>query len=92
MLDLSKWMSGLGPNNWWKIRVILPYSERFYIPACYHDIGYDEWISEEDKSKVDQKFYFDMLCECENKIQNKIAYFYYYMVKCYWYLYFNYKK
>jgi hypothetical protein len=91
MLDLSKWMSWLWPNSWGWVRITLPYSDRFYAPACYHDLWYTEGGNEEDKNRIDLKFYFDCLCECDSNMSEAIAYIYYYILKCYWYLYFNYK-
>lgn len=91
-MDLSRWKAWLWPNSYWVIRYLLPYNERFYIPACYHDIWYSEWWTEKDRELIDFNFYLDCLNRCNWKLDKFFALFYYSMVTLFGFIFFNYKK
>lgn len=92
MLNLSKWMSGLGPNSWGWFRIFLPYSILFYESSCMHDLKYTEWWEEINKVYADFEFLKHNLEKSKTKLQRFFAKFYYFLVNKYWYYYFNYKK
>ena len=92
MLDLSYWRAGLWPNSWWWLRIILPYSELFYHPACEHDTAYDKWWDNIYKQIADYEFYIDCKTNCNNNLQRVFVVIYYITVTLFWFIFFNYRK
>jgi len=98
LLRLSWWIDlwynkkGLWPNSWGWIRIFFPYSSLFYVASIQHDIWYSNWYLKKDKIRVDNMFFLMMLIVSKNYIQRFFARFYFYMVKFFWFLYFNYKN
>ena len=86
-LDLSKWMSWIGPNSWGSIRHLLPYHKAFHKCWCFHDQQYTLWVL--PKKYIDDKFLEMML---GTKTWKPFAFLYYFLVKMFWWLFFNNKQ
>lgn len=92
MEDLGKNKPWLWPNSWGKIRILFPYHSLFYQASVWHDIWYTRGWNNQDKQRVDELFYKMMKWVSKNHLQNWFASLYYFLVKQYWYKYFNYKN
>jgi len=71
---------------------ILPYAKLFRVAARFHDIGFLNGWSEDDKKRIDLMFLRLMLAVSKNSLQRFFAYLYYYLVHYFWFLFFRYKK
>ena len=50
--------NGLGPTSWGKWCLLLPFRERFQIPAEKHDLSYCLGTTEIDKEEADEAFLY----------------------------------
>jgi hypothetical protein len=91
-LDLSEWNTGIAPDNWGWFRIIIPYQKLFYQARKYHDIAFSRWWDRNDLIKANEMFYRMCLRVSKTYLQKKIAWLYFFLVKSYWYKYFNYKN
>ncbi len=70
----------------------LPYRKRFAEAANNHDAEYDEKGGWRDRREYDIIFLQAMLEKCENTLQVSVAVAYYYAVRVFGWLFYNYKK
>lgn len=70
----------------------LPYRKRFAEAANNHDLEYDERGGWRDRREYDIIFLQAMLEKCENTLQVSVAVAYYYAVRVFGWLFYNYKK
>lgn len=70
----------------------LPYRKRFAEAANNHDLEYDEKGGWRDRREYDIIFLQAMLEKCENTLQVSVAVAYYYAVRVFGWLFYNYKK
>lgn len=89
-MRLSKWNTGIWPNQWWLLRYALPYNGVFHIGARFHDIWYERWWDENDRQRIDEMFYRLMLSVSTNLLQRFFAKLYYKLVQKFGYKYFTY--
>lgn len=70
----------------------LPYRRRFDAAARKHDEEYDERGGWKERRDYDIIFLQDMLTECVNTVQVAVAVVYFFAVRLFGWLFFNYKN
>jgi hypothetical protein len=85
-MRLSYWKQWIGPNSWGILRYLLPYNKLFHWAAVLHDNLY--YISY-NKQRADDMFYRAMLWVSHNSLQRIFARIYYFLVKNFWFLFYN---
>lgn len=81
------WKKWLGPNIFWIIRYLLPYNKLFHHAAVLHDNLY--YISY-NKERADKMFLKIMIVLSQwNIIKLLFAYLYYYLVKIFWFIFYD---
>ena len=85
-MRLSYWNKWLWPNQLGILRYLLPYNKLFHWSAILHDNLYEISFN---KKRADEMFLKSMLAISNNKIQRTFAFIYYYLVKIFWFLFYN---
>ena len=85
-MRLSYWKKWIGPNQLGILRYLLPYNKLFHWSAVLHDNLYSISFN---KERADKIFLKSMLWVSKNIIQIFFAYLYYYLVKNFWFLFYN---
>ena len=85
-MRLSYWNKWLWPNKLGIFRYLLPYNKLFHWSAILHDNLYEISFN---KKRADKMFYKSMLAVSSNKMQRIFAFIYYYLVKKFWFLFYN---